>query len=134
MDESLKERVLERVNAIEDPCSLAQAIPIGLSDMGLVTDVRVSDADGEGCHDVELVLRVTAPGCMYVPFMDRSIRAAVADLDEIGEIKTEWDPMADWSPGDIAPAAQRRIAESRQRRLREYRKKTGAGTAKASRR
>ncbi|HZO06381.1 MAG TPA: iron-sulfur cluster assembly protein [Solirubrobacterales bacterium] len=119
----LKERVLERINAVQDPCSLAQRIPVGLSDMGLVTDVKVSEADAEGRHDVALVLRVTAPGCMYVPFMDRSIKAAVGDLDEVGEITTEWDPEADWSPGEIAEPARKRIAESRARRLREVRER-----------
>lgn len=132
MAESVKQRVLEQINGIQDPCSLAQAIPIGLSDMGLVTDVRVSDADAEGRHDVELVLRVTAPGCMYVPFMDRSIRAAVGDLEDVGEIKTEWDPDAEWSPGEIAPAARKRIDESRERRLARHREKTAAAPAAGS--
>lgn len=133
MAADLRERVLERIDSIQDPCSLAQAIPVGLSEMGLVTDVRISDPDAEGRHDVALVLRVTAPGCMYVPFMDRSIRAAVGDLDEVAEITTDWDPEAEWSPGEIAPAARRRIAESRQRRLAQHRerKKTSiAGPAK----
>jgi metal-sulfur cluster biosynthetic enzyme len=130
--EGLEERILERINAVQDPCSLAQAIPIGLSDMGLVTEVRVSDPDSEGRHDVELVLRVTAPGCMYVPFMDRSIRTAVGDLDEVGAIATEWDPNADWDPTEIAEPARRRIAESRERRLRAARK-AHAGAAAPSR-
>jgi len=132
VSEGLKARVLERINAVQDPCSLAQAIPIGLTDMGLVTDVRVADADAEGRHDVELVLRVTAPGCMYMPFMDRSIRAAVADLEEVGEITTEWDPDADWDPGQIAAPARRRIAESHERRLRAARARR-AGAAAPSR-
>jgi len=123
MVDQLEQRILERINAVQDPCSLAQAIPVGLTDMGLVTQVRVADADAEGRHDVELVLRVTAPGCMYMPFMDRSIRTAVADLEEVGEISTEWDPTADWSPGDIAASAQQRIAESRQRRLQQVRER-----------
>lgn len=121
----LEERVLERVDSVQDPCSLAQAVPIGLAEMGLVTDVRVSEADAEGRHEVELVLRVTAPGCMYMPFMDRSIRAAVAELDEVGEISTEWDPDADWSPAEIATPARERIAASRARRLRQHRRAAG---------
>lgn len=125
MAAQLRDRVLERVNSVQDPCSLAQAIPVGLSDMGLVTDVRVSDAGSGGRHDVELMLRVTAPGCMYQPFMDRSIRAAVADLEEVGEITTTWDADADWSPAEIAAPARRRIAESRARRLREARERAG---------
>jgi metal-sulfur cluster biosynthetic enzyme len=124
MSAALKERVLAAIDSVQDPCSLAQAIPIGLTEMGLVSDVRLSDARADGRHDVELVLRVTAPGCMYVPFMDRAIRVAVADLEEIGEITTDWDPDADWSPADIARPAQQRIVEARERRLLRHRART----------
>jgi metal-sulfur cluster biosynthetic enzyme len=135
MAEGLKERVLERIDSIQDPCSLAQAIPIGLSEMGLVTGVRISPpVDEEGRRDVELVLRVTAPGCMYVPFMDRSIRASVGDLDEVAEISTEWEPTADWTPADIAEPARKRLAEARARRVRRHREAKAAGAAKPSRR
>ena len=117
MPAALEDRVLAAIDSIQDPCSLAQNVPIGLSEMGLVSAVRLGEPGADGRRDVELVLRVTAPGCMYVPFMDRSIRAAVGDLEEIGEITTDWDPDADWSPSEIAPAAQQRIAAARERRL-----------------
>jgi metal-sulfur cluster biosynthetic enzyme len=91
--------------------------------MGLVTDVRLGEPRPDGRRDVALTLRVTAPGCMYVPFMDRSIRASVGDLEEIGEITTDWDPNADWSLGDIAAPAQQRIAEARERRLARHRER-----------
>jgi metal-sulfur cluster biosynthetic enzyme len=131
----LKERVLEKVDAIQDPCSLAQAIPIGLSEMGLVSEVRISKpVDAEGRRNVELVLRVTAPGCMYVPFMDRSILAAVGELDEVAEVSTDWEPNADWTPDEIAAPARERIAESRAARIREYREKADTVGARASRR
>lgn len=121
MPADLRARVLERIDAIQDPCSLAQAIPIGLAEMGLVTDVRLAEPGADGRRDVALTLRVTAPGCMYVPFMDRSIKAAVGELEEIGEISTDWDPDADWSPSEIAAPAQERIHEARRRRLRRHR-------------
>jgi metal-sulfur cluster biosynthetic enzyme len=123
MAAGLEQRVLERIDSVQDPCSLAQAVPIGIAEMGMVIDLRISEADEHGRHDVELVLKVTAPGCMYVPFMDRSIRAAVADLDEVGEIATEWEANADWSPAEIAAPARERIAASRRRRLREHRER-----------
>lgn len=123
MPAPLEERVLAAIDSIQDPCSLAQAIPIGLSEMGLVSDVRLGEPRADGRRDVELVLRVTAPGCMYVPFMDRSIRAAVGELDEIGEIVTDWDPDADWSLSDIAAPARERIAAARERRLRRHRER-----------
>jgi metal-sulfur cluster biosynthetic enzyme len=123
MPAALKERVLAAIDSVQDPCSLAQAVPVGLTEMGLVSDVRLGEPNADGRRDVSLVLRVTAPGCMYVPFMDSSIRAAVGELEGVGEITTEWDPDADWSPADIAPPAQRRIAESRERRLRLLRER-----------
>lgn len=128
----LRERVLAAIDSIQDPCSLAQAIPVGLSEMGLVTDVRLGEPGADGRRNLALTLRVTAPGCMYVPFMDRSIRAAVGELEEIGEITTDWDPDADWSLDDIAAPARQRIAEARQRRLARHHEKQRA-TATAGR-
>jgi metal-sulfur cluster biosynthetic enzyme len=132
MPAELRQRVLAAIDSIQDPCSLAQAIPIGLSEMGLVTDVRLGEPGADGRRDVALTLRVTAPGCMYVPFMDRSIRAAVGELEEVGEITTDWDPDADWSLDDIAAPARQRIAEARERRLTRHREKQRA-TAVAGR-
>jgi metal-sulfur cluster biosynthetic enzyme len=114
---TLEEQVRERLNAIEDPCSLAQRLPVGLADMGLVTAIEVADVDAAGRHDIHLRLRVTAPGCMYVPFMDKAIRANLAELDEVDQVSTEWDPDADWSPRDIAEPVRRRLAETRAERM-----------------
>lgn len=117
MSGHLRELILERIDSVQDPCSLAQAVPVGISEMGLVTDLRISDPGPSGLRDVELVLRVTAPGCMYVPFMDRSIRVAVGELGEVGEVAIGWSATADWTPQDIAEPARKRIAEARERRV-----------------
>jgi hypothetical protein len=52
---------------------------------------------------------------MYVPFMDKAIRANLAELDEVGEVSTEWD--ADWSPGEIAEPVRRRLVARRAERV-----------------
>jgi metal-sulfur cluster biosynthetic enzyme len=112
----LEQRVRAAIDEVKDPCSLAQAVPVGISEMGMVTDVRLGEPGVDGRRDVELVLRVTAPGCMYVPFMDKSIKTAIAEVPEIGEVSIDWDPDADWRPGDIAAPAQKRIEAARQAR------------------
>lgn len=117
----LEQRVRAAIDTVKDPCSLAQAVPVGIAEMGMVTAVRIGDPGDDGRRDLDLVLRVTAPGCMYVPFMDSSIRAAVGELEEIAEVNIEWDPDADWRPADIAGPARRRIQEARQGRLRRHR-------------
>jgi metal-sulfur cluster biosynthetic enzyme len=121
----LEQRVRAAIDKVKDPCSLAQAVPVGISEMGMVTDVRLGEPRGDGRRDVELVLRVTAPGCMYVPFMDKSIKAAIAELPEIAEVTTDWDPDADWRPGDIAAPAQKRIDAGRQARRERIAARSG---------
>jgi metal-sulfur cluster biosynthetic enzyme len=116
MTAPLEQRVRAAIDEVKDPCSLAQAVPVGISEMGMVTDVRLGEPGGDGRRDVELVLRVTAPGCMYVPFMDKSIKTAIAELPEIGEVSIDWDADADWRPADIAAPAQKRIDAARQAR------------------
>jgi metal-sulfur cluster biosynthetic enzyme len=113
----LEDRVRAAIDEVKDPCSLAQAVPVGIAEMGMVTAVRLGEPRDDGRRDLDLVLRVTAPGCMYVPFMDSSIRAAVGELDELAEVNIEWDPDADWRPADIAGPARRRIQEARRARL-----------------
>jgi len=112
----LEQRVRAAIDKVKDPCSLAQAVPVGISEMGMVTDVRLGEPGDDGRRDVELVLRVTAPGCMYVPFMDKSIKTAIAELPEIAEVSIDWDADADWRPADIAAPAQKRIDAARQAR------------------
>ncbi len=121
MAASLEARVRAAVDSVQDPCSLAQAVPIGIDEMGMVTAVRFGAERPDGSRDVEIGLRVTAPGCMYVPFMDSSIKAAVGELEGIGEVATDWEPTADWTPADIAGPARERIAEARRGRLRRHR-------------
>jgi metal-sulfur cluster biosynthetic enzyme len=130
MPADLRAAILEAINSVQDPCSLAQAIPIGLSDMGLVTGVELSEPAADGRRDVRLTLRVTAPGCFYMPFMDSSIRAALGELADVGEVSTRWDPDADWSPSEIAPSARMRIERSRadRRRTLESRAARRAGS------
>jgi metal-sulfur cluster biosynthetic enzyme len=123
MAAGLEARVRAAIDSVQDPCSMAQAVPIGISEMGMVTGVRLSEPSADGRRDVELGLRVTAPGCMYVPFMDSSIKAAVAELEEIGAVEIDWEATADWTPDDIAAPAQKRIHEARQQRLRSHRER-----------
>jgi metal-sulfur cluster biosynthetic enzyme len=117
MSDALKQQILDQVNQIPDPCSMSQAMRIGLADMGLVTEVQLSEpVDAVGRRNVSVSLRVTAPGCMYVPFMDRAIRTALEELQDVAEISTVWQPTGDWTPDDIAEPVKLQLAEARARR------------------
>lgn len=92
---------MAELNSIADPCSLAYSKPTGLDDMGLVTDIGVGEAGSDGGVDIELAMRVTAPGCMYVPYFERAVRAALEALPEVNEVRIDWDPTSEWHPSDI---------------------------------
>jgi len=110
----LAARVRERLNAIEDPCSLAQGFGVGMDDMGLVTGVDVRPLP-DGRHAVHVHLRTTAPACFSVPFFDTAVRTAIAAIEGVGEVELSWGSPEDWSADAMAPDVRRRLAERRER-------------------
>lgn len=116
----LEQRIRELANEIVDPCSAAQAFPIGLVDMGLLLAVELTPAAGGGAADsvdVRLRLRTTAPGCFYVVFFERELRARIEALPQVASLALEWDGAWDWTPDEIAPAPREALAERRRRLL-----------------
>lgn len=112
---TLEERIRALANEIVDPCSAAQAIPVGLVDMGLLLGVDTAPAAGgaEGAVDVTLRLRVTNPGCFYVVFFERELRARIEALPEVASLALRWDDAWDWTPDEIAPHMREQLAERR---------------------
>lgn len=111
----LARAVLRAADEIRDPCSVAAAQPLGIAEMGLVRDVRLTPAAAGG-HDVTIVLRLTAPGCLYWVYFERELRARLTTLSGVASVTITRDPEYDWTEADIAPAARRRLREERRRR------------------
>ena len=117
---TLEQRIRALANEIVDPCSAAQAIPVGLVDMGLLLGVDVAPAaaggagaGAPGAVDVTLRLRVTNPGCFYVVFFERELRARIKALPEVASLALQWDDAWDWTPDEIAPHVRDQLAERR---------------------
>ena len=104
--DDLVNTVLERLNEIQDPCSVAAGTSIGLTEMGLVDAVTVS-ADG----DVRINLRLTSPTCNMLGFMAEEAHARVRGLPGVRSVDVVADAGLDWSPSMMAPAAQQRRRE-----------------------
>lgn len=98
------------LDEIKDPCSLAAGTPLGLNEMGLVKHVAVG-ADGA----VSIALRLTSPFCHMIGFFKAEALRRVGALEGVTSVELSADNGLDWSPRDIAPAAQARRAV----RLRE---------------
>lgn len=99
----LESEILERLNEIQDPCSVAAGTAIGLGDMGLVEQVAVTD---EG--DVRISLRLTSPTCNMLGFMAEEASAKVRDVSGVRSVEVVSDEGLDWTPSLMSPAAQQR--------------------------
>lgn len=99
----LEAQILKRLNAIEDPCSVATGTAIGLADMGLVEGVAVSQ---EG--DVRITLRLTSPTCNMLGYMAEEASARLRDLAGVRAVEVVADGGLDWAPSMMSPSAQER--------------------------
>lgn len=103
--------MVERINGLADPCSVAAGDPVGLVDLGLVLAVEL-----DGGH-VAVRVRPTFPGCMFVGIFEREIEAAVGSLAWCEDVAVEIDSSVGWTEEAIEPAVRERL-ERRRRRAR----------------
>jgi metal-sulfur cluster biosynthetic enzyme len=105
------EQIREVLNEIVDPCSAAAHAPIGLVDMGIVADVRVSP------DQVEVDLLPTFAGCLYIAMFIDQIERRLLALD-CGQVTVNL--LTDtWTEENIAAPHRKRLADMRTRtRLR----------------
>lgn len=99
----LRERIHAALDEIKDPCSLAAGTPLGLTEMGLVKEVRIS-ADGA----VTIDLRLTSPFCHMIGFFKTEAVARIGELPGVMSVTLNADNGLDWSPRDISPVAVER--------------------------
>jgi metal-sulfur cluster biosynthetic enzyme len=104
--------VREVLDQIKDPCSVATGVPMGLSEMGLIKQVRIKP-DGS----VTIELRLTSPFCEMIGFLKNETLAKVRALPGVTGVSVAHDSGFDWDHDLIAPAAQAR----RQARLNTLR-------------
>ena len=94
----LRERVLQALMQVYDP-----ELGINIVDLGLVYSVDVHD-DG----DVDITDSLTTMGCPIGPLIEDQIRAFLAPIEELGEVRPELVFRPPWSPelmSDEAKAA-----------------------------
>jgi metal-sulfur cluster biosynthetic enzyme len=93
-----KDRVLDALKQVYDP-----ELGINIVDLGLVYEVDVQ-ADGS----VDILYSLTTMGCPIGPLIEDQIRAFLAPIDGIGEVRPELVFRPPWSPelmSDEAKAA-----------------------------
>lgn len=80
---TVDEKIWQALKKVVDP-----ELGVSIVDLGLVYDVRYE----AGVAEVEMTL--TSPGCPLAPIIDKKVREALSDIEEIKDLTVElvWDP------------------------------------------
>lgn len=115
-----RQLVMDRLEQISDPCSVASGDALGLRSMGLIDSV---DVDSSGVVTVDL--RLTAPSCLMIGYFVTEIEARVSALPGVSGVIVKHDVGDRWEPEMMAPE----VIERRRARFRELELELVAVTA-----
>lgn len=93
---TMAEQVLETLKNVYDP-----ELGINIVDLGLVYDVRVDDAGG-----VDIDYSLTTMGCPIGPMIEDQMRALLANVEGVGEVRPEMVLRPAWSPEMMSEEAK----------------------------
>jgi len=99
------------IDEVPDPCSLAAGVPAGLAEMGLLRALAVEHRP-DGTR-VRATLAVTEPGCFLGASFARSATERLLAHPGIVAADVDLDHTHGWTPDDMAPAYQARLAAAR---------------------
>ncbi len=97
-EQGLRQKVLDALTQVYDP-----ELGINIVDLGLVYSVDVRDNG-----DIDITYSLTTMGCPIGPLIEDQIRAFLAPIEGIGEVRPELVFRPPWSPelmSDEAKAA-----------------------------
>jgi metal-sulfur cluster biosynthetic enzyme len=108
LEDDRRRAVVEAVNGIADPCSIAMAEPIGIADLGLVEDVDISG----GCGEISLL--PTSPHCLFVGLFEEEIETRVSALGWVESVRVRLDEGETiWDEDRMTTGARERLARRR---------------------
>jgi len=123
-ERDLEAAVRQALDRIGDPCSVAQGVPMGLDEMGLVEAVEVG-AGGQ----VRIRLRLTSPSCMLGGYFRVEAEREVGAIPGVESVAVTTDLGLDWRPEMLSESARRRRGEALRARRRAHAREKGAPVA-----
>jgi metal-sulfur cluster biosynthetic enzyme len=113
MSAAARDDVLEALDGIHDPCSVATRRPLSIVELGLLVDLIVAP-DG----DVRVVLRATSPSCVLIGSIMEAAERRVRAVPGVRDVVIELDPSSDWLPERMTPAGAAKLDAARERARR----------------
>lgn len=89
--------VLDALDEVLDPCSVAVGKPLGLTSMGLVESCTVEGGN------VMLVLCTTGPGCLLIGNLLKAADTRVRAIDGVENVSLSVDTSVIWSSVRMRP-------------------------------
>jgi len=96
-----REQVLEALQAVPEPCSLAMRTPMDICEMGLVEDIEIASGH------VTVTLVLTDPSCVHFTGMRRFIEDELLGLRGVTGVTVAMSTRSLWTPDRVrrrAPA------------------------------
>jgi metal-sulfur cluster biosynthetic enzyme len=90
-------------------------IPVNIVDLGLIYEIRLSDADQPASgvpapsQDVEVVMTMTSPGCPAHAMIGDQVKERIQRLPGVREVNVNivWTPP--WGPERLSEAAKKQL-------------------------
>ena len=115
LERPLRDRLLNEINQIIDPCSVATALPAGLVDMGLVPALEITELDSGRAH-VEVRLCVTHPFCMMPAIFMLEVERRLRAVPEVASIEVSLDEARVWTEDCMSADYRARLEAQRARK------------------
>ena len=115
--EGLRQRVLDRLGTVVDPCMEAAGLGLSLVDLGIVRRVEV----GETTISVELGL--TEPGCGFTHALVTKVEDALEGLDDERELSVTFDWSTPWTEAMMTDAGRAVFGAARERSVSVLRRR-----------
>ena len=95
-EETLKQKVIERLKTVFDP-----EIPVNIYELGLVYEVQVLPI-----NNVQIVMTLTAPGCPAAQSLPVEVEQKVREIEGVNDVHVAvtWNPP--WDRSMMSEAAQ----------------------------
>jgi metal-sulfur cluster biosynthetic enzyme len=108
MSAELRDAVMDALDGVLDPCSVATRRPLSIVELGLLVDLSVG-ADG----DVRVVLRATSPSCVLIASIMEAAETRIRAVPGVGAVAIELDVTSDWTPERMTSGGAEKLEAAR---------------------
>ena len=119
-DTDLRQRVLDRLGAVVDPCMEAAGLGLSLVDLGVVRRVDVDE------REISVELGLTEPGCAFTHALVTKVEDALAELDHGRELSVSFNWSTPWTEAMMTDAGRAVFGAARKRNVASLRGIDGA--------